>query len=115
MVKASVMDIAAVESLLTGMIGQYGWLFIAGFCVLLFKNIIANVLAAVMFMFGSDFNVDDVVYISGDKKARIIRQTPIKTVFHLLETDRRLIILNTDLYKLKIEKVLPGSNNGEEL
>ena len=115
MVEAPIMDITAIELLLTNMIGQYGWLFIAGFCALLFKNIIANVLAGALFMFGSDFDVDDIVYIGGTKKARIIRQTPTKTVFHLLETDRKLIVPNTDLYKLKVEKVLPGSKNGTEL
>ena len=50
-----------------------------------------------------------------NKKARIIRQTLFKTVFHLIDTDRKLIIPNTSLYGLKLEKVLPGANNGKEL
>ena len=62
-------------------------------------------------MIGSDFNPDDIVYIGGEKKARIVRQTPTKTVFHLLETDRKLIVPNTGLYGLRVEKVLP-SNGG---
>ena len=109
------LDLQAVESLMSNLIGSYGWMFIAGFAALLFKNVISNVLAGTMFMFGSDFDTDDIVYIGGEKKARIVRQTPTKTVFHLLETDRKLIIPNTELYKLRVEKVLPGANDGREL
>ena len=107
--------IETTETIITDMIGHYGWMFIAAFAVLLFKNVVSNVLDGLMFMFGHDFDVDDIVYIGGEKKARIIRQTPTKTVFHLIETDRKLVVPNTALYSLKIEKVLPGSNNGQEL
>jgi|TARA_Y100000310_G_scaffold192426_1_gene192381 small-conductance mechanosensitive channel len=109
------MNQEAIEKLFTELIGTYGWLFVAGFCALLFKNLITNIFAGVMFLFGTDFDVDDIVYIGGEKKARIIRQTLTKTVFHILETDRKLVVPNTDLYKLKVEKVLPGSKNGTEL
>tara|TARA_R100001129_G_scaffold150655_2_gene112807 strand:- start:377 stop:706 length:330 start_codon:yes stop_codon:yes gene_type:complete len=104
-----------LKILTTDLMGTYGWLFVVGFVTMMFKNLIANTLAGVMFMFGSDFDTDDIVYINGEKKARIVRQTPNKTVFHLLETDRKLIVPNTELYKLRVEKVLPGSKNGTEL
>ena len=65
--------------------------------------------------YGIVFAVAFVTYIGGEKKARIVRQTPTKTVFHLLETDRKLIVPNVDLYKLRVEKVLPGANNGRDL
>ena len=107
--------IETTETIITDMIGHYGWMFIAAFGLLLFKNVVSNVLDGLMFMFGHDFDVDDIVYIGGEKKARIIRQTPTKTVFHLIETDRKLVVPNTALYSLKIEKVLPGANNGQEL
>ena len=97
------------------MIGHYGWMFIAAFALLLFKNLVSNVLDGLLFMVGHDFDVDDIVYIGGEKRARIIRQTPTKTVFHLLDTDRKLVVPNTALYSLKIEKVLPGANDGNEL
>ena len=80
----------------------------------MFKNVVSNVLDGLLFMFGHDFDVDDIVYIGGEKKARIIRQTPTKTVFHLIETDRKLIVPNTALYNLRIEKVLPSSNEGKD-
>lgn len=107
--------IETTETIITDMIGHYGWMFIAAFAVLLFKNVVSNVLDGLLFMVGHDFDVDDIVYIGGEKKARIIRQTPTKTVFHLLETDRKLVVPNTALYSLKIEKVLPGANDGKDL
>lgn len=107
--------IQTTETIITDIIGHYGWMFLAAFAVLLFKNVVSNVLDGLLFMVGHDFDVDDIVYIGGEKKARIIRQTPTKTVFHLIDTDRKLVVPNTALYSLKIEKVLPGANNGKEL
>ena len=104
-----------LQNVLEKLIGEYGWLFIAGISALFFRNLISNTFAGIMFLFGSDFDVDDIVYISGNKKARIIRQTLFKTVFHIIETDRKLIIPNTSLYGLKLEKVLPGANDRKEL
>jgi hypothetical protein len=97
------------------LVGGYGMLFAVAFLTFLFKDLVMNFASGTIFMFGSDFDVDDIVYIDGVKKARIVRQTPIKTVFHLLETDRKLIVPNVDLYHLRVEKVLPGANNGKDL
>lgn len=72
-------------------------------------------MAGLLFMFGHDFDPDDVVYLKGTRRARIIRQTPTKTVFHLLETDRKLVVPNVDLYSLRIEKPMPGSNEGKDI
>ena len=107
--------IETTETIITDLLGHYGWMFLAAFAVLLFKNVVSNVLDGLIFMFGHDFDVDDIVYIGGTKKARIIRQTPTKTVFHLIESDRKLIVPNTALYSLRIEKVLPGANVGKDL
>ena len=97
------------------LIGGYGILFAVAFVTFMFRDFVTNFAAGILFMFGSDFDTDDVVYIGGEKKARIVRQTPTKTVFHLLETDRKLIVPNVDLYKLRVEKVLPGSNGGQDI
>ena len=106
--------IRTTETIVSDLIGHYGWMFIAAIAILLFKNVVSNVLDGLLFMFGHDLDVDDIVYIGGTKKARIIRQTPTKTVFHLIETDRKLIVPNTALYSLRIEKILPGSNNNSD-
>jgi hypothetical protein len=107
--------IKATETIISDLVGHYGWMFLAALTILLFKNIVSNVLDGLIFMFGHDFDVDDIVYIGGTKKARIIRQTPTKTVFHLIESDRKLIVPNTALYSLRIEKVLPGANGGKDI
>jgi hypothetical protein len=97
------------------LIGGYGFLFLVGFVTFMFRDIVTNLAAGIMFMLGSDFNTDDVVWIGGTKKARIVRQTPTKTVFHLLDTDRKLIVPNVDLYKLRVEKALSGANGGRDI
>jgi hypothetical protein len=97
------------------LVGGYGILFVVAFVTFLFRDFVTNFAAGLRFMFGSDFDVDDIVWIAGNKKARIVRQTPTKTVFHLLETDRKLVVPNTALYSLKIEKALPGANEGRDL
>ena len=105
------MEDKILEEVGKNLIGEYGWVVVAGFFALLLKNTIGNMVAGAMFMFGSDFDVDDIVYIGGSKKARIIRISLTKTAFHIIDTDRKLIIPNTSLYGLKCEKVLPQNGN----
>ena len=90
-------------------------LFVVAFMTFMFRDYVTNFAAGLKFMFGSDFDVDDLVWIGGDKKARIVRQTPTKTVFHLLESDRKLVVPNVDLYKLRVEKALSGANEGKDI
>ena len=104
-------DVQQLESVFQNLIGEYGWLFIAGICALFFKNLIANTLAGMTFLFGSDYDVDDIVYIGGTKRARIVRQSFTKTVFYLYETQRKLVIQSKQLYSLKCEKILPSNDN----
>ena len=52
--------IETTETIITDMIGHYGWMFIAAFAILLFKNVVSNVLDGLLFMFGHDFDVDDI-------------------------------------------------------
>ena len=101
------MEEKVLEEVGKNLIGEYGWLVVAGFAALMLKNTIGNMVAGAMFMFGNDYNVDDIVYIGGKTKARITRISMTKTVFHIIDTDRKLIIPNTSLYGLKCEKVLP--------
>ena len=101
------MEDKVLEEVWKNLIGEYGWLVVAGFVALLLKNTVGNMVAGAMFMFGPDFDEDDIVYIGGKKKARIIRISLTKTTFYLPDTDRKLIVPNTSLYGLKCEKVLP--------
>jgi small-conductance mechanosensitive channel len=107
--------IYATEMVVTSLVGHYGWMLLAAMLVLFGKNVASNWLGGILFMYGHDFDVDDIVYLGGEKKARIIRQTPTKTVFHIMDTNRKLIVPNTELYNLKIEKPMPAAvENPEE-
>ena len=108
------MEDKVIEEVGKNLIGEYGWLVVAGFAALLLKNTIGNMVAGAMFMFGSDYDVDDIVYIGGKTKARITRISMTKTTFHIIETDRKLIIPNTSLYGLKCEKVLPQNGGSKK-
>ena len=108
------MEEKVLEEVGKNLIGEYGWLVVAGFVALLLKNTIGNMVAGAMFMFGSDYDVDDIVYIGGKTKARITRISMTKTTFHIIETDRKLIIPNTSLYGLKCEKVLPQNGGSKK-
>ena len=105
------MEEKVLEEVGKNLIGEYGWLVVAGFVALLLKNTVGNKVAGAMFMFGNDFNVDDIVYIGGKTKSRITRISLQKTTFHIIDTDRKLIIPNTSLYGLKCEKVLPQNGS----
>ena len=102
-----------LEHFVTGLIGTYGWLFVVGFFALTFKNIIQRLVEGLMFFVGNDYNADDIVYIKGDKKARITRHGLTKTVFYIYDTDRKLIIRNDQLPGLMLEKSLPQNGHSK--
>jgi small-conductance mechanosensitive channel len=101
------MDPQSMQTMVEAMMGQYTIWFLGGAAALFFKGAIENFVSGLMFYYGNDYNVDDVVYIGGSKKARIVRQTFTKTIFYL-DTSRRLIVQNRALNTLGIEKVLPN-------
>jgi small-conductance mechanosensitive channel len=75
-----------------------------GFAV---KDLIQNFFLGLQFLWGHDFDVDDIVYIQGNKKARIVRQSLWKTTFYVFPHQRKFIVPNSLLWKLNIEKQLP--------
>jgi hypothetical protein len=79
-----------VERIVSDLLGQYGWMFVVGFTVLTFKNIIQRLVEGIMFF--------------------------IKTVFYIYHTERKLIIRNDKLSSLNLEKTLPqnGSKKDED-
>lgn len=102
-----------IERIISDLLGQYGWMFVVGVAVLTFKNIIQRLVEGVMFFLGNDYNADDIVYINGTKKARIIRTGLTKTVFYVYDTERKLIIRNDRLSSLNLEKTLPQNGSKE--
>ena len=96
-----------IELLVKHLAGDYGWMLLIAFAALTFKNIITRLVEGIMFFIGSDYQLDDVVYIDGTKKVRITRQGITKTTFYVYNTKRKLIIRNDKLPHLMLEKSLP--------
>lgn len=101
-----------LENVAKNLIGDYGWLFVAGLAVLLFQSSIKKLAASIFVFVGSDYKTDDVVFVDG-KPGRIIRVGFIKTVFFIYDVHEgkivggsKLVIQNEWLGKLKIEKPL---------
>jgi len=103
-----------IELFVKHLAGDYGWMLLIAFAALTFKNIIQRLVEGVMFFVGSDYNADDIVYINGTKKVRIIRHGFTKTTFYLYDTKRKLIIRNDKLPHLMLEKTLPQNGDSNE-
>ena len=70
------MDEQQLKELGTNMIGNYGWLFVVGFVVMLFRSTIEGLTESFKIFWGNSINVGDVIYIwiEGKKYAgRIVR------------------------------------------
>ena len=101
-----------LESMAKNLIGDYGWLFVAGLVILLFQSSIKKLAASLFVFVGGDYKTDDVVFVDG-KPARIIRVGFVKTVFFIYDVHEgkivggsKLVLQNEWLAKLKIEKPL---------
>ena len=89
------------------LIGEYGWLFIAGVIGLLFQSTIQEAVDGIMVFFGNDYHED--------APGRIVRVGMWKTVFFIYHIvngkivgGSKLVVANSKLKDLKIEKPLPN-------
>ena len=96
------------------LIGKYGWLFQVGIATLLFQSTIQEAVDGIMVFLGNDYNEDDVVEVDGDP-GRIVRVGLWKTTFfiyHVVDGQivggSKLVVANSKLKDLKIEKPLPN-------
>ena len=103
-----------MEAQLQALIGEYGWLFASGIVVLLFQNTIREAVDGIMVFLGNDYNEDDVVEVDGEP-GRIVRVGLWKTVFFIYHVvggkivgGSKLVVTNSKLKDLKIEKPLPN-------
>ena len=103
-----------MEAQLQALIGEYGWLFASGIVVLLFQNTIREAVDGLMVFLGNDYNEDDVVEVDGEP-GRIVRVGMWKTVFFIYHVvngqivgGAKLVVANSKLKDLKIEKPLPN-------
>ena len=102
-----------IQSMVSEMLGKYGWLFIVGVLTLLFRSTIEKFVAGMMVFMGNDYNEDDVVEVDG-KPGRIVRCGVWSTTFFTYDVrdgiivgGSKLVVQNDKLKDLKIEKPLP--------
>ena len=102
-----------VQSMVSELLGKYGWLFIVGVLTLLFRSTIEKFVAGLMIFMGNDYNEDDVVEVDG-KPGRIVRCGIWSTTFFtydiregIIVGGAKLVVQNDKLKDIKIEKPLP--------
>jgi len=105
-------EVDNLEIIVRNLLGDYGWMFIAGLSLLMFQSSIKKLAAGLFVFWGNDYKTDDTVYVDG-KPGRIIRVGITKTVFFIYDVidgqvigGSKLVIQNEWLGKLKIEKPL---------
>ena len=103
-----------MEEAISKYIGEWGWLTLVALVTFAFKDTITNFFRGMQFLMGTDFDIDDVVYIKGTKKARIVRQSIWRTTFYVYGHGRKFVVPNSALWSLQIEKDLPNSEAYEE-
>ena len=96
------------------LINEYSWLLVTGVALLLFNNTITELVDGIMVFLGNDYNEDDVVEVDGSP-GRIVRVGMWKTVFFIYHIvggkivgGSKLVVANSKLKDLKIEKPLPN-------
>ncbi len=106
-----------IQSNISVLLGEYGWMFLADLVVLFFKTTIESVLAGLLVFVGNDYNNDDIIILDG-RPGRIVRVSMWKTTFYLytikidtsgkksISGGTKLIVENDKLRDLKIEKPL---------
>ena len=103
-------DIQQLEQVAQRLIGSYGWMAFGAFAMFFFKESIQSFVGGIQLMMGNDINQDDVIYISG-RKARDVRLGLSKTIFYMRDRGTKMIIPNTQLKLLTLEKKL--MHNGD--
>jgi len=102
-----------MEDAIKTLIAEYSWLFIVGVVGLLFRTTIESFVSGLMIFMGNDYNEDDVVEVDG-KPGRIVRCGIWSTTFFtydivdgIIVGGSKLVIQNSKLKDIKIEKPLP--------
>ena len=107
----------AIQDNISVLLGEYGWMFLAGLAILFFKTTIESLIAGLLVFVGNDYNNDDIVVLDG-RLGRIVRVSMWKTTFYLYTLKKsqdgkrfisggtKLIIENNKLIDLKLEKPL---------
>ena len=102
------------DNIFQTLISEYSWLLVSGVLLLRFQNTISEIVDGIMVFIGNDYNEDDVVEVDGEP-GRIVRVGVWKTVFFIYHIvggkivgGSKLVVANSKLKDLKIEKPLPN-------
>jgi hypothetical protein len=95
-----------IENSAKNLFSEYGWMFAAGVIVILVKDVMMNFAKGILIFYGSHFNNDDIIYISG-RQARIVRVGLTNTTFYMSDRKSKMVVPNEQLKELTIEKTLP--------
>ena len=110
-----------IQSNISVLLGEYGWMFLAALAILFFKTTIESLLAGLVVFVGNDYNNDDIIILHG-RPGRIVRVSMWKTTFYLytvkegadgkkfISGGAKLIVENNKLRDLKLEKPLDNFN-----
>ena len=110
-----------IQSNISVLLGEYGWMFLAALAILFFKTTIESLLAGLVVFVGNDYNNDDIIILDG-RPGRIVRVSMWKTTFYLYTVKElsdgkkfvaggaKLIVENNKLRDLKLEKPLDNFN-----
>lgn len=104
-----------LQKILETFIGEWGWMLVAALVTIAFKDAISKLWNGLLFLYGSDFNVDDIVWINGNKRARIVRQSIYKTTFYVYDHQRKFVVPNDRIWSLHLEKELPVDKKSTEI
>ena len=105
------------KEMIEGLIGQYGWMLLAGFLFLIGRNTIETIIESIKVFAGNDLNTDDVI-IFDNRPARVVRVGIWKTILFVYEVGcadgkayvkggNKVEIQNDKLKDHMIEKPLP--------
>ena len=72
----------AVQSDVSILLGEYGWMLLAALVILFFKTTIETLIAGLVVFVGNDYNNDDIIILDG-RPGRIVRVSMWKTNFYL--------------------------------
>ena len=106
-----------LQGQIEGLIGSYGWMFVAGILLLLFRSAIEGAVEGFKVFVGNDLNTDDVIAING-QPARVVRVGIFKTIFFVYEVGcangkpyvkggSKMAVQNDKLKDFEIKKPLP--------
>ena len=110
-----------IQSNISVLLGEYGWMLLAALAILFFKTTIESLLAGLVVFVGNDYNNDDIIILDG-RPGRIVRVSMWKTTFYLYTVKElsdgkkfvaggaKLIVENNKLRDLKLEKPLDNFN-----